>query len=345
MKPVGMAVVGAGYWGPNLIRNFRATATADLRWVCDIDSDRARSVVGAQSDTRVSDDLATVLDDPAVEAVAVATPAGTHFELGLQCLEAGKHILVEKPLAPTLEAGRALIRAAEERGLTVMCDHTYCYTSPVIEIRNLIEKGSLGDIHYVDSVRINLGLIQSDIDVFWDLAPHDLSILDFILPRDIEMSSVSAQAADPIGVGHASVGYAGIELSNGAIAHINVNWLSPTKIRQTIIGGSKQMLVWDDLRPGQRLSIYDSGVEMEDPADSEERRERLVSYRTGTMHAPAIKEVEALFRVVEEFANSIRQRRAPLTDGRAGLRVLAALSAIDLSIAQSGASVPVDTEV
>lgn len=345
MKPVGIAVVGAGYWGPNLIRNFRATPAAILRWVCDIDVERAQRALGAQTDIRATDDLAAVLDDPGVEGVALATPAGTHFDLGMMCLAAGKHLLVEKPLAPDIGAGRKLIEEAARLGLTVMCDHTYCYTSPVIEIRDLIATHALGDIQYVDSVRINLGLVQSDIDVFWDLAPHDLSILDFILPEDIEVVSISAQAADPIGVGHACVGYAAIQLSNGAMAHVNVNWLSPTKIRRTIIGGSKQMIVWDDLRPGQRLSIYDTGVELSDPADSDERRDRLVSYRVGTMHAPAIREVEALRRVVDEFAASIREQRAPVTDGRAGLRVLAALSAIDQSVALDGAAVPVDVTV
>lgn len=342
MKPVGVAVVGAGYWGPNLVRNFRATPAAKLRWVCDLDADRARSVVGDQSAVEVTSALEEVLDDAAVDAVALATPAATHHELGMACLKADKHLLVEKPLTQDLASGAALVAESRSRGLTIMCDHTYCYTSPVIEIRDLLATGGIGSLHYFDSVRINLGLVQSDVNVFWDLAPHDLSILDFILPDGIVVTSAAAHGADPLGVGHACVGYAALRLSSGALAHINVNWLSPTKIRTTIIGGSDKMIVWDDLRPDQRLSIYDSGVDLHEPHEQADRRDRLVSYRIGSMLSPALPEVEALRRVVDEFCNAIHGGRPPATDGESGLRVLAVLSAIEESLKAGGAEVPVE---
>jgi len=336
MKPVGVAVVGAGYWGPNLIRNFAASELTRLRWVCDLSPERAQQVIGTQSEVNVTDDLDEVLQDPEVEAVAIATPPSTHSPLAQKCFAAGKHVLVEKPLAESLEEGRAMVEAADAAGLTLMCDHTFCYTSSVRKIKETIDDGELGDILYFDSVRVNLGLIQRDVDVFWDLGPHDLSILDFILPDGVTPEAIAAHSADPMNVGQACVGYLTLPLSNGGIAHAHLNWLSPTKIRTTIIGGSKRMLVWDDLRPGQRIHLYDSGIDLE-PVDAAKRREYLVSYRAGDMIAPAIRETEALRLVVEEFANSIREGRAPLTDGRAGLRVLEALTAARQSIAQSGA--------
>lgn len=335
MNPVGVAVVGAGYWGPNLVRNFAATDKTDLRWVCDISIERAQKVVGAQSSVRVTDDLAEVLADPQVEAVAIATPPSTHAPIALECFEAGRHVLVEKPLAEKLADGVAMVDAADAAGLTLMCDHTFCYTASVRKIREIVHSGDFGDVLYFDSVRVNLGLIQRDVDVFWDLGPHDLSILDYVLPDGIAPTGVAAHAADPMNVGQACVGYLTLPLSNGGIAHAHLNWLSPTKIRTTIIGGSKRMLVWDDLRPGQRIHVYDSGVELRE-IDDEARREYLVSYRSGDMVAPALRETEALKAVVDEFATSIREHRAPLTDGRAGLRVLEALTAAQESLDTDG---------
>ena len=339
MKPVGVAVVGAGYWGPNLVRNFAASEKSDLRWVCDISVERAQKVVGAQSAVRVTDDLAEVLQDPAVEAVAIATPPSTHAAIALQCFAAGRHVLVEKPLAEKLEEGKAMVQAAEDAALTLMCDHTFCYTSSVRKIREIVHSDDFGDVLYFDSVRVNLGLIQRDVDVFWDLGPHDLSILDYVLPNGIEPTAVAAHAADPMKVGQACVGYMTMPLSNGGIAHAHLNWLSPTKIRTTIIGGSKRMLVWDDLRPGQRIHVYDSGVELQE-IDDEARRQIMVSYRSGDMVAPAVQETEALRAVVDEFAASIREQRRPLTDGHAGLRVLEALTAVQNSLDAAGEMQP-----
>jgi len=251
-EPIGVAVIGAGYWGPNLVRNFQASPSFRLRWLCDLDVARAERVLGNYSTVKVTASLDEVLADPQTQAIAVATPAGTHLPVAMAALRAGKHVLVEKPLAATYDEGRQLVEEADERGLTLMCDHTFCYTPVVSRIRDLLHSGEIGDLLYLDSVRINLGLVQRDIDVIWDLAPHDLSVLDFVLPDGVVPVSVSAHGSDPIGAGRACIGYLSLQLSSGAIAHIHVNWLSPIKLRTVIIGGSKRTLVWDDLNPMHR---------------------------------------------------------------------------------------------
>jgi predicted dehydrogenase len=342
-EPIGLAVIGAGYWGPNLVRNFQASSSFHLRWLCDLDVRRAERVLGGYSTVVATDDYAAVLADEGVRAVAVATPANTHFDVAMAALRAGKHILVEKPLATSYIDGKGLVEEAARRGLVLMCDHTYCYTPAVTRIREIVHSGELGELHYVDSVRINLGLVQRDIDVMWDLAPHDLSILDFFLPEDASAVAVAAHGADPIGAGRSCVTYLTLELSSGAIAHIHVNWLSPTKVRTTMIGGSKRTLVWDDLNPAQRVSIFDRGVDLAAPDElgADERREALISYRSGDMIAPALGEREALSDMVEEYATSIRTGRAPLTDGCSGLRVLGILEAASRSLANRGEIVEV----
>ncbi|MFJ2823253.1 Gfo/Idh/MocA family protein [Streptomyces toxytricini] len=344
-EPLGVAVVGAGYWGPNLVRNFQASPAFRLRWLCDLDADRARRVLGGYSTVQATSDYAAVLADPAVDAVAVATPAGTHLDVALAALRAGKHVLVEKPLAATYEDGLRLVTEAEERGLTLMCDHTYCYTPAVARIRELVRSGELGEIQFVDSVRINLGLVQKDVDVLWDLAPHDLSVLDFVLPDDVRPVAVAAHGADPIGAGQSCVAYLTLQLDTGAIAHVHVNWLSPVKVRTTMVGGSKRTLVWDDLNPSQRVAVYDRGVDLTAPQElrEDQRRDALVSYRTGDMVAPALGEKEALRTMVEEFAAAVRHRRPALTDGRAGLQVLDILEAASRSLAFRGAVVGLRT--
>ena len=340
---LGVAVIGAGYWGPNLIRNFGGSERVDLHWVCDLSLERAQKAAGRYSTVAITTDLDEVLADDTVEAVAIATPAATHTPIGLAALEAGKHVLIEKPLAPTVADGQKLVDTAADLGLVLMCDHTYCYTPVVQHIRKLVHGGEVGDLQYLDSVRINLGLVQPDVDVLWDLAPHDLSIIDHVLPPGITPVSVSAIGADPIGAGKSCVSYLTMPLSSGGVAHVHVNWLSPTKIRQTIIGGSKRMVVWDDLSPSARLQLFDKGVEIAptDP-DSAERRSHLISYRVGDMVAPALPEGEALGQVVEEFVAAIREGRPALTDGRAGLRVLQILEAASFSQSNGGSAVSLD---
>ncbi|WP_153036097.1 Gfo/Idh/MocA family protein [Amycolatopsis sp. YIM 10] len=345
MERIGLAVIGAGYWGPNLVRNAQATPGLRLEYLCDLDISRARRVLGDYSTVRASASLDEVLADDSVGAVAIATPAGTHLKVALAALEAGKHVLVEKPLAANLAEGRQLVEAAESRGLVLMLDHTYCYTPAVAHLRELVRGGELGDIQYLDSVRINLGLVQPDVDVLWDLAPHDLSVFGAILPDGLEPLEVAAHGSDPIGAGRACVAHLTIRLTGGAMAHVHVNWLSPTKIRTMVIGGSSRTVVWDDLNPSQRLSIYDRGVDRRTDLGAGEREQAIISYRVGDMVAPALTEREALRAVMAEFAGSILEGRRPLTDGRAGLRVLALLEAASESLAAGGTFVPIKTEV
>ncbi|MFC7491314.1 MULTISPECIES: Gfo/Idh/MocA family protein [unclassified Knoellia] len=341
---IGLAVIGAGYWGPNLVRNAMATAAVDVRYLCDLDEQRARQVLGRYSTITATDDYDRVLDDPGVQAVAIATPAASHFPLAMAALDAGKHVLVEKPLTSSLADGEKLVQAAEDRGLVLMCDHTYCYTSAVREMRRLVHDGGLGDVQFVDSVRINLGLVQPDVDVLWDLAPHDLSILDFLLPEHVSVVAVAAQGADPLGHGMPCVGYLTLRLSTGAIAHVHVNWLSPIKIRTMVIGGSQRTVVWDDMNPSQRLAVYDRGVDREvaGDLDPDDRKQIRVSYRTGEMVAPALPEREALLAMMTEFAASISEGRQPATDGRAGLRVMTILEAAERSLGHEGSLVAVE---
>jgi predicted dehydrogenase len=341
-RPVGIAVIGAGYWGPNLVRNALQSPATRLIAVVDRDLARAQKVTSSFSGVQASSDLAAVLADPGVEAVAIATPAASHLDVAMAAIEAGKHVLVEKPLAASYAEGLALAQAADRRGVVLMCDHTYCYTPAVQRIRELVHGGDLGDIQFIDSVRINLGLVQRDVNVFWDLAPHDLSILDFILPDGVHPMAVAAQGADPIGAGQACVGYLTLQLPGGSIAHVHVNWLSPVKVRTTTIGGSKRTLVWDDLNPSQRISLYDRGVDLADPTaiDADDRRQAVISYRSGDMVAPALPEREALQGVMAEFADCVRTGRTPITDGWAGLRVLDILEAASRSLEFAGAVVP-----
>jgi predicted dehydrogenase len=329
-KPLQVAVVGAGYWGPNLARNFNGSSDWILRAVCDLDVERARKITGPLGN---------------VDAVAIATPARTHSAIALQALRAGKHVLVEKPLADCTANARLMTEEALHGSLVLMTDHTYCYTPAVEKIRELIADGTMGDLLYVDSTRINLGLVQPDVDVFWDLAPHDLSILDYVLPGGLNPYSVSAHGADPLGAGKSCLGYLTMPLPNEVMAHVNVNWLSPTKIRQLVIGGTRRTLVWDDLNPQQRISVYDRGVTLGAVgAGSSEQTAAHISYRLGDTWSPALPEYEPLGRMVSEFAAAIRSGRPARTDGEAGLRVLSVLEAASASLSQSGQLVRLDTE-
>ena len=335
---LGVAVIGAGYWGPNLIRNFRGSADFDLRAVCDLDTERAERVLGARSGVDVTASLDDLLARTDIDAVAIATPARTHQGIALAALRAGKHVLVEKPLADSVANGHTMVEEARAQGVVLMADHTYCYTPVVSKIRELIENGELGDILFIDSVRINLGLIQPDVNVLWDLAPHDLSILDFILPGGLRPTGVAAHGSDPLNTGKACVGYLTLPLPGGGIAHVHVNWLSPTKIRKMVIGGTRRTLVWDDLNPQQLLSVYDRGVDLaQQSIDSVDRTDSTISYRLGDTWSPALPEREALGSMVAEFATSIRDGRASRTDGAAGLRVLSVLEAASASLAANGA--------
>lgn len=337
-----IAVVGAGYWGPNLARNLHASPDWDLVAICDLDLERARVLAATLGEIACVESLDELLDTFEIDAVAIATPARTHHGTVMTALRAGKHVLVEKPLADSRKHGQEMVAEAQANGLVLMADHTYCYTPAVLKMQELIQSGSLGEILFVDSTRINLGLVQPDVNVFWDLAPHDLAILDFVLPGGLNPAEVSAFGADPLGTGRDCVGHLNFRLPNDATAHVHVNWLSPTKIRQMVIGGSLRTLVWDDLNPQQRLSVYDRGVSLDrQPKSAGERASTAVSYRLGDTWSPALPEREALSQVVEELASCIRNGREARTGGASGLRVLSVLEAVTRSLTLEGHPTPV----
>lgn len=342
-RKLRIAVVGAGYWGPNLARNLQASPDWDLAAICDLDIERARKLAATLGEIPVVESLDELLDTFDVDAVAIATPARTHHGTVMTALRAGKHVLVEKPLADSRAHGLEMVTEAKARGLVLMADHTYCYTPAVLKMQELVQAGSLGEILFVDSTRINLGLVQPDVNVFWDLAPHDLSILDFVLPGGLNPAEVSAFGADPLGTGRDCVGHLNFRLPNDATAHVHVNWLSPTKIRQMVIGGSLRTLVWDDLNPQQRLSVYDRGVSLDrQPKSAGEKASDAVSYRLGDTWSPALPEREALGQVVAELAFCIRNGQEARTGGASGLRVLSVLEAVTRSLSLDGQASPVE---
>lgn len=340
--PIGVAIVGAGYWGRNLIRNFLDSDQFAVRWVVDFDEAAARRVLGsAHLMTRVTTDVASALDDPAVAAVVIATPAATHAGLGRRALAAGKHLLVEKPLAHSFGAGRELVDLATREGLTLMVDHTYCYTGPVALLASLVHDGALGEPLVLQSTRINKGLVRLDVDVIWDLAAHDLSILATLLPSGIEVESVQAQGVDPFGDGHLKQAVLTVRLSNGGLAHINVSWLSPVKQRTMSIVGTRASLHWDDLDTAGHIVMQGFAGDPElVPKVAREGSTQVVHPLEFTdMSVVPYDTTEALQRMVAEFARAIRTSTPAKTDGHAALTVLRMLEAASESVRQDGAPV------
>ena len=273
-----------------------------------------------------------ILEDPTVDAVAIATPLRTHYELAKSALLNGKHVFLEKPMTATSEQAKELVELAEKQGKALMVDHIFVYTPAVRKIKELIDRGELGEIYYFDSVRINLGLFQHDVNVIWDLAIHDLSIIDFLFQRD--SSSVSALGVCHTGVnGHENIGYVTLMFGDSLIAHIHVNWLAPAKVRTTLIGGSKKMIVYDDTEPSEKLRVYDKGIQL---TQGEGIYKTLIDYRTGDMYAPKLDQTEGLKTAVDHFADCILHHKTPLTDGRVGLRIVWILEAIQRSIKNQG---------
>jgi predicted dehydrogenase len=329
---IGVAVVGAGYWGPNLIRNFVACPLTNLVAVCDKDPGRLQKVLAAYPAVEGVADIDALLERDDVDAVAIATPVGTHTPIGLSALAAGKHVLIEKPLAPSVHEAESLVAAAEDAGLTLMVDHTFIFSGPVRKIKEIINSGELGDLYYIDSVRINLGLFQHDVNVVWDLAPHDLSIMDYLVGRlPKSLSTVGTCHTD---TGIEDIAYLNLEFGDALLASFHVNWLSPVKIRHFVVGGSEKSLVYNDLEPAEKIKVYDSGISVSD--EPEARRGVLVGYRTGDVHSPHIDQSEPLQAMVTHFAECIRDGKQPLTDGEAGLRVVRILEAAQRSIKAQG---------
>jgi predicted dehydrogenase len=331
---IRIAVVGAGYWGPNLIRNFVSCRDARLVAVCDTDRQRLDTVLAPYPGVAGVEDVDALLARPDIDAVAIATPVRTHGRLGLQALRAGKHVLVEKPLAASVREGEELLCAAQAAGRVLMVDHTFVYSAPVRKMKEILDSGDLGDLYYVDSVRINLGLFQHDVNVVWDLAPHDLSIMDFLigrLPRSLSaFGACHADSRQEI----EDVAYLNLDFGGGLLASFHVNWLSPVKIRLFAVGGSRKGLVYNDLAPDEKIKVYDRGITVSQ--DAEARRGLLIGYRTGDVWSPRVVNAEPLQVMVRHFAECIQEGKTPLSDGEAGLRVVRILEAAQRSIKAQG---------
>jgi predicted dehydrogenase len=328
------AVIGLGYWGPNLVRNLVTTEGIKLVAACDVRENRRALIARTHPGVRVEADAAALLDDPAVDAVAVATPTHSHYALARAALEAGKHVWVEKPFTDDVAHAEELVDLAERQGLVLMVDHTFVYHPAIKKIRELVDRGDLGDIYYYDSVRINLGLFQPDVSVLWDLASHDVSIMDHLVPQPAVM--VQATGACHAGARVESMAYVTVHHEGGTLGHCHVNWLAPTKIRLVMIGGSRRMVVYDDNNVGEKVKIYDKGVDISSPEGEYAAR---VQYRTGDMHAPALERREALQCETLHFAECIANGKRPVTDGAAGLRVVRVLAAAERSMAECGRAV------
>lgn len=327
---LNVAVIGCGYWGPNLIRNFFEHPEVELSYVCDLMPEKLAKLARRYPTIKLTNNYEEVLKDPKVNAVVIVTPVFTHFKLAKQALLSGKHVLVEKPMCSTSAECHELVALAEEKGLTLMVDHTFVYHGAVRKIKDEIDNGDFGDVVYFDSTRINLGLHQNDVNVVWDLAPHDLATMDYLIGSN--PVSVHASGASHIGNGIEDIAYLSLTLENGVIAHLNVSWLSPVKIRRILIGGTKKMVVYDDLDPAEKIKIYDKGIKSDEPQTSEGRHERLIQYRIGDMHAPVFDLTEALKNEVAHFVDCIKTGATPNSDGRAGLRVVKILEASNISL-------------
>jgi predicted dehydrogenase len=329
---VKFGVVGYGYWGPNLVRNLFEVPETEVVAVSDMRKDRLRQVANRYPSVEVTTEFQDLLDNPSIDAIAIATPVSTHYELALQALQAGKHVIVEKPMTSTSEQGLHLIDEAARRKLTLLVDHTFVYTSAVREIKDIVESGRLGDVYYYDSTRVNLGLFQHDVDVLWDLAVHDLAIMNYILP-DVPCA-VAATGINHVRGGTENLAYLTMFFDENVIAHVNVNWLSPVKIRRTLIGGSKQMIVYDDMEPSEKVKIYDKGITLDD--DKDNLYSARVGYRSGDMFAPHLDVSEALKVELQHFVDCVQTGVEPITGGRAGLQVVRLLESASYSMKHRG---------
>jgi predicted dehydrogenase len=331
---IRIGVIGYGYWGPNLVRNCFEAKGAQLACVSDLREDRLALVTSRYPTVRTTRDAREIIADPTIDAVAIATPVSTHYDLVLRALQEGKHVLVEKPLASNTDQVQHLMEVAQKHRSVLMVDHTFVYTGAVRKIRELVESGGLGEIYYYDSVRVNLGLFQHDVNVLWDLAVHDLSIMDYVLP--FRPCAVSATGLSHVPGGTENIAYLTLFFEGSQIAHIHVNWLAPVKLRRTLIGASRKMIVYDDLDQSEKIKVYDKGITLNSHPSSEKLYQMLVGYRTGDMLAPQIDSTEALRREIDHFLSCIQQRAEPETGGAAGLRVVEILQAASQSMAQRG---------
>lgn len=332
---INIGIIGYGYWGPNLVRNFAETPGANIAAVSDLDTAKLAVVQRRFPAVKTTTDFRDLLNDPGIDAIAIATPVNTHFELALAALRAGKHVWLEKPMTETSKQARQLIDEAQQRNLVLLVDHTFIYTGAVAKMAEIIKSGDLGRIYYYDSIRVNLGLFQRDVSVISDLAVHDFSILDHLLgehPVAVSASGMNHFPGTPENLAYVTLFY-----ESGTIAHANVSWLAPVKVRQILVGGSKKMITYDDLEPSEKIKVYDKGVSFTD--DPQKIQEMRVGYRTGDMWAPKLAVTEALLVEGTHFIDCIENNKVPKTDGQLGLRVVELIEAASQSMRRKGETV------
>jgi predicted dehydrogenase len=335
---IKVGVIGYGYWGPNLVRNFMEAPGSTVAAVCDLRSERLVQLKTRYPTIQTVSDCQSLFQNPDLDAIIIATPVSSHFELAMAALKAGKHVLVEKPLAANSEQATQLIDEAARRRKILMVDHTFVYTGAVRKIRELITSNALGDIYYYDAVRVNLGLFQHDVNVIWDLAIHDLSVMDYVLPT--KATAVSATGISHIPGQPENVAYITLFFNEPQIAHVHVNWLTPVKVRHTLIGGSEKMILYDDLEPSEKVKIYDKGITVSQSPEAV--YEMLVSYRSGDMWAPRLDTTEALQIEAQHFVDCIENNKKPETDGVDGLRLVRIVEAAEKSLRARGQLVEIE---
>jgi len=330
---MNFGVIGYGYWGPNIVRNLMSLEGSHVQAIAEINAAGRARAERAYPGMRITDSSTEVVTAPDIDVVAVVSPVWTHYELTKAALQNGKHVFVEKPFTSNTTQAEELINLAQQKNLKIMVDHTFLFTGAVRKINQLIDEGALGNLYYYDSTRVNLGLFQHDVNVLWDLAPHDLSIMDYLLKASPEAIVATGQGHLN---GHEDVAFMTLYFPEKVIAHINVNWLSPVKVRTTLIGGEKRMVVWNDLEADEKIKIYDKGVKV---SSREGVYDLLVSYRSGDMWAPQLEKGEALRQELSYFVECISSGQDPFNDGHAGLRVVQMLEAASESLAKKGALV------
>lgn len=338
---IGIGVVGFGYWGPNLVRNFQEMPDCRVAGISDLRPERLALASKRYPGMRVTPDARDLIRSPLIDAVVIATPVSTHYDLAMQALQAGKHVLVEKPLVQTIEQALRLTEEAERRRRVLMVDHTFVYTGGVRKIRELINAQELGELYYYDSVRVNLGQFQQDVNVLWDLAVHDLAIMDYVLP--MKPRAVSATGMKHFPGEPDNIAYLTLFFDSCLIAHVHANWLAPVKIRRTLIGGSQKMIIFDDVEPSEKVKVYDKGITVCPPVESVEKNYQIrFGYRMGNMLAPQLDTTEALKLEAQHFIDCLANNQRAVTDGEAGLRVVQILEAATMSMAERGKLVELD---
>lgn len=332
---MNLGIIGLGYWGPNIVRNALAVDRIERVVACDIDPAQRAKIKEKHPGVETADSVEAVLGDDDIDGVAVVLPVDMHHDMAIKAIEAGKHVVMEKPFTSTVAQGKAVLEAADKKGVTTMVDHTFLYTGAVRKIKELADAGTLGNVYFYDSARTNLGLFQRDCDVIWDLAPHDFSIMNHVIGK--RPKSLRAMGADHVGRGFSDVAYVHVDFGDGTIAHFHLSWLSPIKERQTVIGGDKHMIVWDDTNPDERVKVFDKGFSVEDNGSPFPR----YHYRQDGYTVPELEQTEALALMLDEFAASVAEDRAPLTSGADGVDVVRILEACEKSISKGGEEVEI----